>query len=115
MENVIQGLYVGFIFINFPKNEKQAKKLENKLTGFISEFEKEKDPVIEKIFNNENLLDINIKPNNKNIKQISMFDLFFNLNITSDEVDRRFKISKYDPSTKKIYNMEENPPSDKKF
>ena len=115
MENVIQGLYVGFIFINFPKNEKQAKKLENKLTGFISEFEKEKDPVIEKIFNNENLLDINIKPNIKNIKQISMFDLFFNLNITSDEVDRRFKISKYDPSTKKIYNMEENPPSDKKI
>ena len=44
-----------------------------------------------------------------------MFDLFFNMNISSEEVDRRFKISKYDPNTKKIYNMEENPPNDKKI
>ena len=44
-----------------------------------------------------------------------MFDLFVNLNISSEEVDRRFKISKYDPSTNKVYNMEENPPNDKKI
>ena len=98
-----------------PKNENQAKKLENKISGFVSEFEKPKDELTEKIFECENLLDINIKQNNKNLKQISMFDLFVNLNISSEEVDRRFKISKYDPSTNKVYNMEENPPNDKKI
>ena len=115
IETVVQGLYIGFIFVNFPKNEIQAKKLENKISGFISEFEKPKDEITEKIFEYENLLDINIKQNNKNLKQISMFDLFVNLNISSEEVDRRFKISKYDPSTNKVYNMEENPPNDKKI
>ena len=115
MESVVLGLYTGFIFINFPKNEKQAKKLENKISGFVSEFEKPKDELTEKIFCFQNLLDINVKNNNKGIKQISMFDLFLNFNINSEEVDRRFKISKYDPNTNKVYNMEENPPNDKKI
>ena len=115
IESIISELYVGFIFVNFPKNEKQAKKLENKISGFISIFEQPKDELTQKIFSFENLLDINIKQNNKNIKQISMFDLFINLNITSEEVDRRFKIVKYDPNTNKVYNMEDNPPNDKKI
>ena len=115
LESIISELYIGFIFINFPKNEKQAKKLENKISGFISIFEQQKDELTQKIFSYDNLLDINIKQNNKNIKQISIFDSFINLNITSEEVDRRFKLAKYDPSTNKIYNMEQNPPSDKKI
>ena len=115
LETIIPSLYVGFIFINFPKNEKQAKKLENKISGFISLFEKPKDELTEKIFSYENLLDINIKPNLIREKQISLFDLFFNMSISSEEVDRRFKISKYDPNTNKVYNMEENPPNDKKI
>jgi adenylate kinase family enzyme len=49
IETVIQGLYIGFIFVNFPKNENQAKKLENKISGFVSEFEKPKDELTEKI------------------------------------------------------------------
>ena len=61
IETVVQGLYIGFIFVNFPKNEIQAKKLENKISGFISEFEKPKDELTEKIFEYENLLDINNK------------------------------------------------------
>ena len=32
-----------------PKNENQAKKLENKISGFVSEFEKPKDELTEKI------------------------------------------------------------------
>ena len=115
LESIIPSLYVGFIFINFPKNVEQAKKLENKITGYISEFEKPKDIIDEKLFNYDNILDVNIKQKKSGSSQISMFDLFINLNITSEEVDRRYKVSKYDPTTKKIYNMEDNPPSDKKI
>ena len=115
LETIIPSLYVGFIFINFPKNVIQAKKLENKITGYISEFEKPKDIVEEKLFSYNNIFDINIKQNKNNISQISMFDLFINLNISSDEVDKRFNNTKYDPNTKKTYNMEVNPPTDKKI
>ena len=115
IEIILPELYVGFIFINFPKNEKQAKKLENKISGFISDFEKPKEQLLEKIFSYENILDINIKSNTKKVKQISMFDSFINLIIDSEEADRRFKACKYDPSTNKVYNMEDNPPNDKKI
>ena len=114
LESIIPSLYVGFIFINFPKNVKQAKKLENKITGYISEFEKPKDFIEEKLFSYNNILDINIKKNKHNSPQISMFDLFINFNITSEEVDNRYKNTKYDPGTKKVYNIQINPPSDKK-
>ena len=115
LESIIPSLYVGFIFINFPKNVNQAKKLENKITGYVSEFEKPKDVVDEKLFSYDNILDINIKQKKSGTYQKSMFDLFINLDISSDEVDRRYKISKYDPTTKKVYNMEDNPPTDKKI
>ena len=93
----------------------KLKKLVNKISGFISIFEQPKDELTPKIFSYDNLLDINIKQNNKNIKQISTFDLFINLNITSEEVDRGFKLAKYDLSNNKVYNMEDNPPTDKKI
>ena len=115
LESIIPSLYVGFIFINFPKNVKQAKLLENKITGYVSEFEKPRDIVEEKLFFYDNILDMNLKPQTTGTFQLSMFDLFINLNITSEEVNRRFKISKYDPTTKKVYNMEDNPPTDKKI
>ena len=115
LESIIPSLYVGFIFINFPKDVNQAKRLENKITGYISEFEKPKDIVEEKLFSYNNILDINFKQNNNKSSQISMFDLFINLNITSEEVDHRFKNTKFDPNTKKVYNIELNPPTDKKI
>ena len=115
IEAIIPSLYVGFIFINFPKNVMQAKKLEKKITGYISEFEKPKEIFEEKLFSYNNILDVNIKQNKHNVSQISMFDLFINLNISPEEVDIRFKNTKYDPSTKKTYNMELNPPADKKI
>ena len=115
LDSIIPSLFVGFIFINFPKNVQQAKRLENKITGYISEFEKPKDFVEEKIFSYHNIIDLNIRQKKSEGSKISMFDIFINLNITSEEVDHRYKNAKYDPSTKKIYNMEENPPSDKKI
>ena len=115
LESIIPSLYVGFIFINFPKNEKQAKKLENIFTGYISEFEKDKDIIEEKIFNYNNILDINIKQNENKLLQISMFDLFINLKITSEEADNRYNDIRYDPTTKKIYNLKDIPSNDKKL
>ena len=115
LESIIPSLYVGFILINFPKNEKQAKKLENIFTGYISEFEKDKDIIEEKIFSYNNILDINIKQNENKLPQISMFDLFINLKITSEEVDNRYNDIKYDPTTKKIYNSKDIPSNDKKL
>ena len=115
LEGIIPSLYVGFILINFPKNEKQAKKLENIFTGYISEFERDKDIIEEKIFNYNNILDINIKQNDNKILQISMFDLFINLKITSEEVDNRYNDLKYDPTTKKIYNSKDIQSNDKKL
>jgi hypothetical protein len=93
----------------------QAKQLEKKITGYVSEFEKPKDIAEEKLFSYNNILDVNIKQNKHNVSQISMFDLFINLNISPEEVDKRFKNTKYDPNTKKTYNMELNPPADKKI
>ena len=115
LESIIPSLYVGFIFINFPKNEKQAKKLENIVTGYISEFEKDKDIIEEKIFSYNNILDINIKQNENKLPQISMFDLFINLKITSEEADNRYNDIRYDPTTKKIYNLKDIPSNDKKL
>ena len=115
LDTIIPSLYVGFIFINFPKNIQQAKRLENLITGYISEFEKPKDLIEEKIFSYNNVLDIYLRGKNSEGLQISMFDMFINLNIPSEEVERRYQNAKYDPTTKKIYNMEENPPTDKKI
>ena len=115
IEAIIPSLYVGFIFINFPKNVMQAKQLEKKITGYVSELEKPKDIAEEKLFSYNNILDVNIKQNKHNVSQISMFDLVINLNISPEEVDKRFKNTKYDPNTKKTYNMELNPPADKKI
>ena len=116
LESIIPYLYVGFIFINFPKNEIQAKKLENIITGYVSEFEKPKDKIEEKLYNYDCILDINVKQKINKLPQISMFDLFINLNISSEESEHRYNGCKYDPTTKKIYNMEDNPPpNDKKI
>ena len=104
------SLYVGFIIINFPKNLKEAEKLENYFTGYISEFEKEPKEQEKKLYSYENMIDINVKQKTKKKGEISMLDLFIKLNINSDEVDRRYKGAKYDPSNGNIYHVDDNPP-----
>lgn len=44
-----------------------------------------------------------------------MFDLFINLKITSEEADNRYNDIRYDPTTKKIYNLKDIPSNDKKL
>ena len=106
----MNSLYVGFIIINFPKTLKEAEKLEKYFTGYISEFEKENDEGEKKLYSYENIIDINVKQKSKKNGKYSMLDLFIELNISSNEVDRRYDGAKYDPTNGNIYHMEDNPP-----
>ena len=104
------SLYVGFIIINYPKNLKDAEKFEKYFTGYESEFEKDPEESETKLYSYGNIIDINIKNNKKKNGQYSLFDLFIELNINSNEVDRRYNGAKYDPLSGTIYHMEDNPP-----
>ena len=104
------SLYVGFIIINFPKTLKEAEKLEKYFTGYISEFEKENDEGEKKLYSYENIIDINVKQKSKKNGEYSMLDLFIELNISSNEVDRRYEGARYDPTNGNIYHMDDNPP-----
>ena len=59
------SLYIGFIIINYPKNLKEAEKLEKYFTGYESEFEKDPEESEKKLYNYDSIIDINIKNNKK--------------------------------------------------
>ena len=110
------SLYVGFIFINFPKNLKEAEQIENHFTGYVSELDKDLSESEKKLFNYRDIIDINIKKKT-GIEHFSFFDLFIEFKITSEEMNRRYKGTKYDSLTSVIYHMNDNPPpkDDKKI
>ena len=110
------SLYVGFIFINFPKNLKEAELIENYFTGYVSELDKDLSESEKKLFNYRDIIDINIKKKT-GIEHYSFFDLFIEFKITSEEMNRRYKGTKYDSLTSVIYHMNDNPPpkDDKKI
>ena len=103
------SLYIGFIIINYPKNLKEAEKLEKYFTGYESEFEKDPEESEKKLYNYDSIIDINIKNNKKINGQFSFIDLFIELKIDSNEVERRYNGAKYDPLTGTIYHTEDNP------
>ena len=55
------------------------------------------------------IINLNYEKNNlnKNYPLISFFDLFVNFNIDINVVNQRYNNTKYDPTTGKIYTMEE--------
>ena len=106
----MNSLYVGFIIINFPKTLKEAEKFERYFTGYISEFEKESDEGEKKLYSYDNIIDINVKQKTKKNGYFSMLDLFIELNISSNEVERRYNGARYDPTNGNIYHMDDNPP-----
>ena len=108
--SVTNSLYVGFILINFPKNLKEAEKLEKYFTGYESEFEKAPEEYEKKLYSYESIIDLNVKIKKKGIGQFSLFDLFINFSINSNEVDRRYNGAKYDPLSGTIYHIDDNPP-----
>ena len=116
LELLKSSLFKGFIIINFPSNENEAKLLENYFTGYISEYEKEIDPIELEMSNYDYVIDYNLKKEKNKEKQYSFLDYIINLDITSTEIERRFNGIKYDPTTNKIYHNEDNPPptNDKK-
>ena len=116
LELIKTSLFKGFVIINFPTSEYEAKLLENYFNGFISEYEKEQDSIEKKINNYDYIIYYNIKKGKKDEKQFSFLDYVINLDINSNEIERRYKGIKYDPNTKQIYHEEDNPPplNDKK-
>ena len=60
-ETTKNSLYTGFIFVNFPKNLKEAEKLENYFTGYVSDFDKGVSESEKKLYNYRDIIDINIK------------------------------------------------------
>ena len=105
------SLYVGFVIINFPKNLIEAEKLEKYFTGYESEFEKDPETNKKKLFSYANIIDINVKNSKNKNGEFSWFDLFIELNISPNEVDRRYNGCKYDPLSGTIYHMDDNPPA----
>ena len=103
------SLYIGFIFVNFPKNLKEAEQIENHFTGYVSELEKDLSESEKKFYNYRDLIDINIKKKT-GIEHFSFFDLFIEFKITSGEFNRRYKGAKYDSLTSIIYHTDDNPP-----
>ena len=102
------SLYLGFIIINFPKNEKEALKLEKFFTGFQLDYQKPKNLIEEKL-NSYDIINFNLerKNLNKGTPLISFLDLYINFEIESNEVNNRFNNIKYDPTTGKLYSLEE--------
>ena len=103
------SLYIGFIFVNYPKNLKEAEQIENHFTGYVSELEKELSESEKKLYNYRDIIDINIKKKT-GIENFSFFDLFIEFQITAEEFKRRYKGAKYDPLTSVIYHIQDNPP-----
>ena len=106
--SIKSSLCFGFIIINFPKSEKDALKLENYFTGFQLEYQKPKNAIEEKL-NSYDIINFNLEKKNlnKGIPLISFLDLYINFEINSNEVDKRYSNIKYDPTTGKIYTLEE--------
>ena len=106
--SIKSSLCFGFIIINFPKSEKDALKLENYFTGFQLEYQKPKNAIEEKLISYD-IINFNLEKKNlnKGIPLISFLDLYINFEINSNEVDKRYSNIKYDPTTGKIYTLEE--------
>ena len=106
--SIKSNLFNGFIIINFPQNKKEALELEKYFTGFELEYKKEENPIIKKL-KEYDLINLNLEKNNlnKNFPLTSFFDLFIDFKIDSNEVNQRFQNTKYDPTTGKLYLMEE--------
>ena len=103
------SLYTGFIFVNFPKNLKEAEKLENYFTGYVSELDKGLSESEKKLYNYRDIIDIKVKKKT-GIERFSFFDLFIEFKVTSEEMNRRYKGAKYDSLTAIIYHVKDNPP-----
>ena len=117
------SLFVGFILIDFPSNETEAKFLENHFTGYISEYEKPIPTLEQKKLNYDFILDSLNKideSNNKKIsriKQYSFLDSVINFDINDEEFEKRCTNAKFDPNTEMIYTEygHQIPPNDKKL
>ena len=134
-EKIINESVQGFILYDFPNNYNQYLQLENIITGFIQEIDKEPDkrdiymnmltnsidkPYIN-ISNVNNQLSNNNKNNyinkNININKRSFFNCYILLELSEEETLKRMNNRLIDPNTGTIYHKDYSPPdaSDKKL
>ncbi|KAL4495175.1 hypothetical protein ABPG72_007282 [Tetrahymena utriculariae] len=104
----------GFVLVNFPQNVKQAKLLEEGLTGFVLEEERlnpEGEQLKEQI---AQLVRAGEKTPDTSLKQGGI-DLVINLNVDETIAEKRAANRRLDPQTGNIYNLEDNlPPLEEK-
>jgi hypothetical protein len=100
----------GFIILDFPQNQQQAKILESRLTGYIQEIDRPKSGLKIAKENLNHLVDKPIKPPGLINLKPSGLDLVIQINVPSKECIRRAVGRRQDPNTGIIYHMEDNPP-----
>ena len=129
LEKIINESFEGFILYDYPNNYIQFQKLENMLTGFIQEIDKNPDKrdIYMNILTNSidkpyiNISNINrevssyLNKNNLYIK--SFFNCYILLELSEEETLKRMNNRLKDPNTDIIYHKEYSPPnpSDKKL
>jgi adenylate kinase family enzyme len=129
LEKIINESIEGFILYDYPNNYNQFQKLENMLTGFIQEIDKNPDKrdIYMNILTNYidkpyiNISNINrevssfLNKNNLHIK--SFFNCYILLELSEEETLKRMNNRLKDPNTDIIYHKEYSPPnpSDKKL
>ena len=117
IDKVMNDLNVGFVLINFPSTLKQSTLLEYYLTGYVSENECPKSQKEIDLYSYNNIIDISQRLPNENTLTQAGVDVVLNLQLTQNELERRFNGIRYDPMTNTVYHMDDEPPntSDKKL
>ena len=117
IDKVMNDLNVGFVLINFPSTLKQSTLLEYHLTGYVSENELPKTQKEIDLYSYNNIIDISQRLPNENTLTQAGVDVVLNLQLSQNELERRFNGIRYDPVTNTTYHLDDDPPntSDKKL
>ena len=95
--------------VGFPTTFRQAKLLEEALTGYVPEEERLND-MAEKLKKKVQELVSPTQQQQSTQLRKSGVDIFLSLNSTVEEAQRRKELRKVDPATETVYSLEENPP-----
>ena len=108
LNDLKQILFKGFIIINYPKNEKEAIKLEKYFNNFKFDYEIEPNPIEAQLLKYD-IIDLNLikKNNNGKNKPLSFLDYLINFEMSSEKILQRYDTCKYDPATGRVYTEEE--------
>ena len=108
LDDLKKALFKGFIIINYPRNEKEAIKLEKYFNNFKFDYEEEPNPVEIDLLKYD-IIDLNLIKKNHSGKNIplSFLDYLINFEMSSEKILQRYDTCKYDPATGRVYSEEE--------